>query len=363
LTVAQQRANASKHGKQRRLLPCLLTVCLAAAATPAWAEHAPNGAVAPAPSWTTPDLAPAARREGALTVYSSMNEQEGLPLWKMFEDTAGLQVHYVRSSDSVILSRIAIENRARQRSWDLALTTTVNRLPNEALLPFDPPQAHGLIPEARDPNRRWYGVYANYNMPAYNTKAVKSAELPKSYDEFLARTQWAGKIALDDTDDEWLSAVIAYYGEARGRKLLKDIVATLKPVMVDGHLALARSVGSGEYWLALNNYASLTINVQLSGAPIGLWALDPVALFFGSVGVNAQAPHHNAALLGANFLLSREAQEFLTKRGRMPTRTDVQVNPPSVNAILKDRKIIASIFAGEEQKKWQGLFKDIFRSR
>ena len=44
------------------------------------------------------------------------------------------------------------------------------------------------------------------------------------------------------------------------------------------------------HWLALNNYASLTINVRLSGAPTDFWALDPVALFFGSVGVSAQAP-------------------------------------------------------------------------
>ena len=133
--------------------------------------------------------------------------------------------------------------------------------------------------------------------------------------------------------------------------------------MVDGHLALARSVGAGEYWLALNNYASLTVNVQLSGAAIDFWALDPVALFFGSVGVSAQAPHPKAALLGANFLLSREAEQFLAGRGRMPTRADVPVNPAHVSERLKERKIIATIFAGEEQKKWQGLFKEIFRPR
>jgi iron(III) transport system substrate-binding protein len=309
------------------------------------------------------DLAAAARGEGSLTVYSSMNEQEGLPLWKMFEDATGVKVNYVRSSDSIILARIAIESRARQRSWDLAVTTTVNRLPNDALLQFDPPQAQSLIPQARDPNRRWYGVYANYNMPAYNTNVVRRSELPQSYEQFLERKEWAGKIALDDTDDEWLSAIIAYYGEERGKKLLKDVVAVLKPVMVDGHLALARSVGAGEYWLALNNYASLTANVQLSGAPIDFWALDPVALFFGSVGVSAQAPHPKAALLAANFVLSREAEQFLTQRGRMPTRPDVPVNPAQVSDMLKGRKIIATIFAGEEQKKWQGLFKDIFKPR
>ena len=92
-----------------------------------------------------PDVAAAARAEGSLTVYSSMNEQEGLPLWKMFEDATGVKVNYVRSSDSIILSRIAIESRARQRSWDVAVTTTVNRLPNDALLQFDPPEARGLI--------------------------------------------------------------------------------------------------------------------------------------------------------------------------------------------------------------------------
>jgi iron(III) transport system substrate-binding protein len=338
----------------------LIGFWIAVAGSPAHAQDSPTDQARP---WMIADLAAAARAEGSLTVYSSMNEQEGLPLWKMFEDATGVKVNYVRSSDSIILSRIAIETRARQRSWDIAVTTTVNRLPNDVLLQFDPPQAAGLIAQARDPNRRWYGVYANYNMPAYNTNLVKAAELPRSYDEFLDRRQWAGKIALDDTDDEWLSAIMRHYGEERGAKLLKGIAATLKPVMVDGHLALARSVGAGEYWLALNNYASLTVNVQLSGAPIDFWALDPVALFFGSVGISAQAPHPKAALLAANFILSREAEQFLTRRGRMPTRPDVAVNPPHVADMLKGRTIIATIFAGDEQKKWQGLFKDIFKPR
>ena len=103
--------------------------------------------------------------------------------------------------------------------------------------------------------------------------------------------------------------------------------------------------------------------MQLSGAAIDFWALDPVALFFGLVGISSQAPHPKAALLGANFLLSREAQQFLTKRGRMPTRPDVPVNPPDITDRLKDRKILATIFSGEEQKKWQGLFKDIFKPK
>ncbi len=47
----------------------------------------------------------------------------------------------------------------------------------------------------------------------------------------------------------------------------------------------------------------------------------------------------------------------------MPTRSDVPVNPAGVSEMLMQRKIITAIFAGEKQKKWQGLFKQIFKSR
>ena len=71
---------------------------------------------------------------------------------------------------------------------------------------------------------------------------------------------------------------------------MQDIVAALQPVVTEGHLALARAVGSGEYWVALNNYTNLTVNVKLAGAATDYWAIDPVALIFGSVGVAANAP-------------------------------------------------------------------------
>ena len=314
-------------------------------------------------SWMVPDLLAGAKSEGELTVYGSMNEEEALPYWQLFQDATGIKVGYVRSSDASILARIAIEYRARQRSWDLVATTPVYRLPDEVLLQFEPPEAKNLIPQARAPNRRWYGVYGNYNAPAYNTNLVKKADLPKTYEEFLTHKEWAGKIAIDATNSEWLSGIFSYYGEERGRKLVQDLVATLKPVVVDGHLVVARSVGAGEYLVALNNYVGLTVNVLLSGAPTDFWALDPVGLAFGSIGVNSQAPHPKAAQLAANFMLSREAEQFLTKRGRLPTRTDVETNPPGVIDALQQKKIIVTISSAEQQKKMQTTFNELFRSR
>jgi iron(III) transport system substrate-binding protein len=332
----------------------------AAAMLALFAWLAPAGAQQTAPhSWLTPDLLAAAKAEGALTVYGSMNEQEALPLWKLFEDAAGVKVSYVRSSDTQIMARVAIENRTGQHSWDIALTTTVSQLPQDYLAQFDPPEAKGLMAEARDPNRRWYGSYANYNAPAYNTQFVKQADLPKSLDGFAAHKEWAGKVAIDNTDDEWLAAIFSYYGEEHARALVTNIAATLDPIITDGHLALARSVGSGEYWLALNNFLPLTINVKMSGAPTDFWLIDPVPLIFGSVGVNMLAPHPNAAKLAGNFVLSQEAETFMTRKGRIPTRPDVPTNPPEVGEMLKARKIVPVIFSSSDQKKWQKTYNDL----
>ena len=102
---------------------------IAAAARCRLRRSVPAAARAAQHSWIVPDLLHAAKAEGALTVYGSMNEQEALPLWKVFEDATGVKVSYVRSSDTQIMARVAIENRARQRSWDIALTTTVPQLP------------------------------------------------------------------------------------------------------------------------------------------------------------------------------------------------------------------------------------------
>ena len=324
----------------------------------------PAGAQALSRPWLDPALLPAAKAEGSLVVYSSTNEQKGLPLFKFFTEATGIKVDYVRASDAVLLSRMGIEFRADQRSYDIVQTATINKMPPQMLAEYEPPEANKISLEARDPNKRWYGVYAtNYNSPAYNTEKVKPSELPRSYEEFAQRREWAGKVAIDGTDNEWLKALVQYYGEREGIELIKRIVATLRPVVTDGHLAMARATGAGEYWVSLNNYVNLSMNVKLAGGPIDVWALDPVTLFFGQVGVNANAPHPSAARLAANFMLSRECQEFLAKFGRLPTRKDVPSNPPGVIEMLTQKKVITVLMSPEEERKWQRQFDQLFKGR
>ena len=335
----------------------------AAATTLVLAFCAAAPAAEPDRSWMTPDLAAAAKAEGGLTVYSSMNEQEGLPLWKLFETATGVPVSYVRASDTQILSRISIEARARQRSWDITVSTAAVKIPTEFVAPVDLPEAANLMPEARGKDKRWHGVYAHYNAPAYHSKVVQPADLPKSLEEFAARKDLKGRVAIDAVDSQWLSGIFLHYGEERGRKLVGEIIQNLEPVLIDGHLQVARAVASGEYLFALTNYVSLTLNMKLSGAATDYFGIDPIPLFFGSVAVNAQAPHPNAARLAANFLLSREAQEFSRQAGRIPVRPDVSPNPPDAVTKLGAHKIVPVVFSAEDEKKWQKTFQEIFRKK
>jgi iron(III) transport system substrate-binding protein len=326
------------------------------------------GTVAPAlaqgtPPWVVPDLLEKAKAEGGLTIYSSMNEQEGLPLWKLFEQATGISVAYIRASDTQLLSRIAIEGRARQRSWDLLVSTAAVKVPAEGAAQFDLPEAKNIMPEARDKNRRWYGVYAHYNAPAYNTKLIQKSELPTSFEDFATKTQWKGKVAIDSADSQWLWAMYSHFGEEKARKVIGDLITNLDVVPIDGHLQVARAVASGEYLFALNNYVALTLNMHLSGAATDYFSLDPVPLFFGAVAVSAQAPHPNAARLAANFLLSEQAQDLSRKAGRLPTRLDVAPNPPDAITRLTAHKVVPVNFEAADEKIWQKKFQDLFRRR
>ena len=333
-----------------------VAVCLAIAGT------APE-AVAQQPEWIIPSVLEAAKAEGSVTVYSSINEAEALPYWQLFENATGIKVVFVRGSDVGINARIAIENRARQRSWDLAITSATSQLPPEVLAPYDPPQAAALIPSARAPDRRWYGNSANYNTPAYNTKLVQPSALPKSYAEFATRKEWRGRVAIDGTDRQWLSGMFQHFGADQARSLIHDLVNTLEPVIVEGHLAVARGVGSGEYALALNNFTALTYNVRASGAPIDIFPLDAVTLHVVQVGLNVSAPHPNAALLAANFALSRQAQTAATASGRIPTRPDVKPDPPDAIERMQGRAIVPVSFTADDDRRWKKTFDELFRPR
>lgn len=313
--------------------------------------------------WLDQALLAAAKKEGNVVVYSSINEQEGLPLFKLFEEATGIKVQYVRAPDAQLMARMMLEFRTKQRSYDIVFFSSAHKLPSQMLTQFDPSEAKSIAAEARDPNKRWYGVYTIYMTPAYNAQKVNRSELPRSYEDFAQRREWSGRVAIDRSDNEWIAAMFRNYGEQKATALIKELVSTLNPILTDGRLAMARAVGSGEYLFALNNFVNLSLNAKFAGAPVEIFALDPVALTFGQVAISNNPSNPSAARLAANFLLSEQSQQFLATFGRLPTRSNIETNPPGIVDALKSRKVVAVLNSAEEDKKWQQTFDTFFRRR
>lgn len=309
--------------------------------------------------WLDPKLLAAAKAEGSVVVYSSINEEEAAPIWQIFKDATGIAVEYVRGSDDALMARILVEARSARKTWDIVNNTSVSKMSPALFTPFDPAGARGWPADLRDPDRRWYATEQIYDVPAYNTQHIKPSELPKSYEDFLKHPEWAGHVAINDSDSAWLAGLYRTFGDAKAKQVVQGLVSTLKPALISGHLAVARAVGTGEYWIALNNYISLTMNAKLAGSPTDFWVLDPASVFFGQVGISAKAPHPNAALLAAAFLLGKDAQRQITVRGRLPVRADVPTNPPDVRSRFKGKHVVFEELDPAQEERWSDLYTEL----
>jgi iron(III) transport system substrate-binding protein len=100
-----------------------------------------------------------------------------------------------------------------------------------------------------------------------------------------------------------------------------------------GHLLLANMVTAGEVPLALTIYHYLPANIKKRGGPIEQLVIAPAIGTFRSVGLLKNARHPHAALLYYDLLLSRDGQQILLDRTRVPTSKDI--NSPWKNVSVK----------------------------
>ena len=104
--------------------------------------------------------------------------------------------------------------------------------------------------------------------------------------------------------------------------------------------------------------------MKLAGGPIDVWALDPVALFFGQVGVNAQgaASECGAARRQLHAQPGVRSSSSPSSAACRPAPTCTTIRPAS-STMLTEEKVIPVLLTPEEEKKWQRRFHELFRPR
>ena len=267
-----------------------------------------------------------AKKEGEVVWYTAMNVPDAEELRAPFvERHPFLKLTVLRATGEKVRTRVLTEARANRFTWDVVSFNLLDMdaLNREGLLAAysSPETRSGYPPGAVDPQGRWAAIYVRQYIIGYNTRQVRPDEAPRSWSDLLS-SQWAGKLALDESDVEWYAAMLDYWGRDKALGYMRAL-SRQKPQQRRGHSLLTRLLVAGDFPLALVHANEIEKEKQ-DGAPVD-WVktLDPVVTSPSQVGISAKAPHPAAARLLVDFLLSKEGQALIRSRGRVPARADL----------------------------------------
>ncbi len=302
----------------------------------------------------------AAKKEGTLTLYTTIAEKDLPTIIKPFEAKYGVKVNVWRAGTDKVLQRTLAETNAKRYDVDMIHfgSPEMEALHREKVLqPVASPAFKDLVQGSVPKHREWVATLLSVWVQAYNTNVIKKADLPKTYQDLLD-PKWKGKLGIEAKNQDWFAEAARSIGsEAAGIKLFADINAKNGVSLRKGHTLLTNMVVSGEVPLALTLYNYMPEQAKRKGAPIEWFAIEPAITRTNAMGITKHAPHPNAALLFYEFMLT-DAQALLVSMDYVPSNTKVE-------SPLKDLKLklVDPVVSLDEQVKWEKLFDDAMKPK
>src|SRR3954464_5504818 len=155
-------------------------------------------AAAPPAEAITPQLIEAAKKEGKVVWYTSIDLSVSEKIGAAFKAKFGIDVRAERTGAERVFQRIGQEYASNVHAVDVANSSDAAHLlawkRQGILLPYVPEDvAKYYKPEHRDADGCYAGFRATLCPMAYNTRLVKAEEAPKSYKDLLD-PKWKGKL-------------------------------------------------------------------------------------------------------------------------------------------------------------------------
>ena len=310
------------------------------AASAAWAGQAPS--VEEIALMKSPNrekiLIDGAKKEGKVSFYTGLIvDQVVRPVKDAFEkEYPFLQVEFFRANADRLAQRALAEHQAKRYEADLVSGSAAATMLQRAGLMqrfYSPPMAE-YPRELRDPNGFWGSTNVYFMTLGYNTRNVKAAELPKSYEDLL-NPRWKGQMMWSTSRGSGAPQFVGNILISMGQEAGKAYLQKLKQQNIAKSTASARQildlVIAGEYPLSVqifNHHAHIS---KAAGAPVEWHPLEPVTATNNSIGLVKTAPHPHAAMLFMDFVLSRKGQRVFQAANYLPAHPDV----PALQADLK----------------------------
>lgn len=328
----------------------------------------PAMAQAPPVSTITPALVEAAKKEGKIAWYTSVDLPVAQRIARAFEARfPGVAVRVERTGGERIFQRIGQEKASNIAGCDVVQSSDAAHYivwKREGLLApvLAEDVAKHFPAEHKDPD----GLFASWRVwlcvIAYNTNLVKREEAPKSFADLLD-PKWAGKLVKAHPGYSG-TIMTATYQMARDlgwgyfEKLAKQRV-----MQVQSAADPPKKLALGERAVMVDGTDYVCFLLKEKGDPVEVvYATEGSPLIVGPSGVMKNAPNPNAARLFHIWSFSAEAQQLNVDVGALRSAHPLVKERPGRTPLkdiktMKDDPVAVEKTADDIKARYEALFK------
>ena len=305
----------------------------------------------------------AAKKEGAVTWYTSTPVATAQKIAGLFQAQTGIKVELFRSGGSAVLRRFLQEIEARRVIADVVTVSDPAGIDavikRDLVVPFRP-KGFEKIPDAmKDP--RGLHVAQRINLVGIIVRADKVSEPPRNWTD-LTQPRFKGQMVMPDPSYTAVQLMVVgtlsrKYGWEFYQKLRANDI-----MIVQGHQQVAETLTRGERVVAAEGADQQAWVDRKAGHKVqtiipadGAFAIPaPTVVIKGS-------PHPNAAKALAEFMIGDTVQKLFPGEGIYAARSDVE--PPPGNAPLAQIKLIPVDYdqIEKESKALKTRFNEIYQ--
>jgi iron(III) transport system substrate-binding protein len=272
------------------------------------------------------------KTEKAIVWYAPMNREDLRQFSSGFEaEYPFLKVEVLTSGPQSLLNRILTEHRAGKYNYDtlnIRSSALYTLKKANAIMRYDTPYRRGLRAGFHDKEGYFNGIWASLLVYLFNTKQISRAEAPKSIDDLL-QPKWKGKLGMDQDADDWLAALLDYYGDEKGKQIARSLGGQNLNIR-KGRTLVSQLIAAGEFPVQIDAHHHEAVSLRQAGAPIDYVFPEPfipvksVSAFV----MSSQPPHPHAAALLVDFMLSKKGQEIAFRQKRWPAFKELASGGP-----------------------------------
>jgi iron(III) transport system substrate-binding protein len=316
----------------------------------------------------TPELLAAARKEGKVVWYASVDLPVAERVAKAFQTKySGISVQVQRNGSERLFQRLSQEFASRIHAADVVNTSDGAHFvvwKRDGLLdPYVTEEAaQHIAKDQQDPDGQFATWRSSLSVVAYNTKLVKAEEAPKSFADLLD-PKWAGKIvkAHPGYSGTIMTATFQITRDLGWEYLEK--LAKQRVMQVQSSTDPPKKLALGERAVMADGNEYNVFQIKESGQPIEVvYPTEGTPLITAPNAIFKTAPNPNAARLLQHFLFSAEVQQLICDAGGVRSFHD-QVKEKAGRTPLRDIKLMADdpVAVEKQSEEIKKRYTQIFR--